>query len=48
MSEACCRNCHYFLNGFECHRLPPLVNGWPQPDEYEWCGEWRLAEEVTP
>jgi len=36
-----CATCRFFVNA-ECHRIPPdVIEGWPDVDKDEWCGEYR-------
>lgn len=44
-----CGNCLFFRSG-KCRRMPPKAlgpftvgDGFPEVDEKNWCGEWRLA-----
>lgn len=36
-----CGHCHYYEMSF-CHRNAMTIEGFPQVDVHEWCGEFEL------
>lgn len=50
MAIKCCADCVYgvsktWTSYVECHRFPPLKDGFPTSPKDSWCGEFKAKEE---